>query len=447
MNLKKYILLCLSVLAIVSSVYGQKKVVWLHGLQGDQTPSTWDMYQTHFTSTNGQVVKYASVFNSVKSAAASLTNEKINPSNQDIILVGHSMGGLVSRSMLPNNSKIKGIISAGSPNQGSSLIANAINGKVFNVFETGISKSSVAIDKSLAAAVFCAPPVSTISAPVAVGLNAFKNTALVGLAVAKSVIGDAISIYSTITPCTQDLLPSSSYVKESQSQYINVPYLNIYGAEDYWQVVRIAGSFLNMDKVKKVENIDVSYDESCFPTMYSALSITSQIQTAHNDVYQALVYPAIVMPWIWATRELVLSARHDWDGVYRYLETDMHNNFASMVGANAYELRSYCVEEWVEDDNLPLIENAPAKIISPNQPTTGHWERVCHTSYVPVTLEHDGILTSKAVIVPESKGVKIMNVRVPHVNHQEMGNQIEMRKIFEKAYNSDQYGQIFNLLK
>jgi len=442
MNYNKYILFIL--LLIVIGANAQKKVVWLHGLQGDQTPSTWDMYKTYFTPSNGEVIKYPSVFNSIKSAANDLTNTKINPANQDIILVGHSMGGLVSRSILQNNSKVKGLISAGSPNQGSSLISNAISGNVFNVFEIGVNKSSTAIDKSLTAAVFCAPPVSTIAAPIALGISTFKNIVLVGLTAAKGLLGFGISIYSTITPCTQDLLPTSTYIKESQNQYINVPYINVYGAEDYWQVVRIAGAFLNMSKVKDPVNIDVSYDEAYFPTMYSALSVTNQIQTAHNDVYQALIYPAIVMPWIWATRELVLSARHDWDGVYRYLETDMHNNFAGMVGANSYELRTYYVEVWVVDDPNQLLVKGFNKIAAPD-PTKGHWETVARTSYVPITLEHDGILTSKAVIVPESKGVKIFNKRVPGVNHQEMGNNIEMRKLFDVIYKTDTYDKVFNL--
>ncbi|MDD3079976.1 MAG: hypothetical protein PHH37_12870 [Paludibacter sp.] len=117
-----------------------------------------------------------------------------------------------------------------------------------------------------------------------------------------------------------------------------------------------------------------------------------------------------------------------------------------MVGANSYELQTYCVKEWVSDDpNLPLERaNGINKIISPN-PDNGHWETVCYTKYIPVTLEHDGILTSKAVIVPESKGVKIVNKRVPGVNHQEMGNNIEMRKLFDVIYKTNTYDKVFNL--
>jgi len=41
-------------------------------------------------------------------------------------------------------------------------------------------------------------------------------------------------------------------------------------------------------------------------------------------------------------------------------------------------------------------------------------------------------------------GGKIINVRVPHVNHMEMGNHREMREIFEKAYNG-YYDKTLNL--
>lgn len=438
-----------AILSMAIIVCAQKRVVWLHGLQGDQSPSTWDVYNMYFTPSNGQVVKYKSIFNSIKSAAASLSNDQINPQNQDVILVGHSMGGLVSRTMLQDNSKIIGVISAGTSHYGSNLIANAINGKVFNVFEIGVIKVNSALDKTLVASVFCAPPVSILAAPIAGGVYVFKCYALVGLVAIRVILGEAISVYSMITPCTQDLLPNSNYINELKNQRINIPYINIYAAEDYWQIVRIVGSLGNMDKVKKIENLDTSYDESYFSTINSALSTINYIKTAHNDVYKALFWPAIFMPWIWATRELLITARNEWDGVHRYIETDLHNNWSSMVGANTYELRTYCTEEWVNDvESLQSLEAPSKKIVSPDQLSSGHWERRCYTSYIPIALEHDGILNSKEAFLPQNLvGTygQIWNIRVSHVNHQEMGNHIEMKKIFNDAFINNSYGKVFSL--
>jgi len=439
MNIKKIIILLLLIISTIANA--QKKVLWLNGILGDQNPGMWNLYNNNLTPTNGETITYTSMFNSIKSIANSYPNQQINPTNKDLILVGYSLGGLVGRTMQLNNSYVKGIISAGCPNQGSALIANTISGNVFNVIDVGISKSNTAINNSSVATVFCAPPVSILSAPIVLGIEAFKTAALVGLGVVKEALGAAIDIYSTRTPCTQDLVPGSPYIVESQNKYISVPYINIYGAEDYWQVLRLAGSCANLVQMQDPANLDVSYDEIYFPTMYSALSTINTIQTIHDDVYQALVYPAIFMPWIWATRELVLSARHDWDGVYRYLETDMHNNYAGIVGANAYELRSYCVQEWFFDDPYMQIQGMN-KIVAPDQ-GVGHWETVCYTKNVPITLEHDGVVTSKAVIVPGTKGVKILNMRLAGTNHLEMGNKLEMRELLKEIFSGATYGQDF----
>ena len=70
------------------------------------------------------------------------------------------------------------------------------------------------------------------------------------------------------------------------------------------------------------------------------------------------------------------------------------------------------------------------------------------TSVVPVVRENDGMNCDKTVMLPETMvgpGGRIINIRAPHVNHMEMGNHPEMRKIFKIAFNTNDYAPIFKL--
>ncbi len=69
------------------------------------------------------------------------------------------------------------------------------------------------------------------------------------------------------------------------------------------------------------------------------------------------------------------------------------------------------------------------------------------TSVVPVVRENDGMNCDRTVMLPETMagpGGKIINVRVPQVNHMEMGNHPNMKIILQKAFKGG-YHDAFNL--
>lgn len=47
-------------LIISTTAFPQKKFIWLHGLEGEKGPNTWDIYQPYLTATNGFVIEYPS---------------------------------------------------------------------------------------------------------------------------------------------------------------------------------------------------------------------------------------------------------------------------------------------------------------------------------------------------------------------------------------------------
>lgn len=405
------------------TAYTQKKFIWLHGLEGEKGPNTWDIYQQYLTTTNGYVFEYPSN-NSITGIASNLYQNLIKPVEQDanLVVIAHSMGGLVARTLPDFSTKIKGIITVGTPNSGSVLLKNTLNGKTYDFFQQAIRMVSGAVDKSLLSGIFSGIPVTTIAAPIVIPITIFKNKTQDGvLTTLKIALQTGMGIYALGHPCIRDMLPESTFLQQLKVKNNTVPHINIYGAEDYWQVVRAISSLSKITEVKNPQYMDISFDQEFIPKIQAGLAFISQIQQTHNLVYKALAVPAIFMPWIWLTRELVLKARLEWDAIYRYLDVGMHADFACNMGAVEYRLQDYCIPTGI---NLQKL--------------------TCKKSYLPCILENDGILSRQDVITGLNSTNKTYNVRVLGVNHQEMGNHIEMRKLLEQIIINKKYGNEFS---
>lgn len=419
--MKNIILIVCFILSMTA--FTQKKFIWLHGLEGAKGPNTWDIYQQYLTATNGFVIEYPSD-NTIAGIANKLylNDIKTIAFDNDLVIIAHSMGGLVARSLTGLSPKIKGIITVGTPNSGSVLLKNTLSGKTYDFFHQAIRMASGAVDNSLLSGIFSGFPVTTIAAPIVIPITIFKNSTRDGVLTSlKIVLQTGMGIYALSHPCIRDMLPGSALLQHLNTKTDTVPHVNIYGAEDNWQVVRAIGSLSKINDVKNPQYRDQSFDQEYVPKMQAGLVFISQIQQTHNLVYKALAVPAIFMPWIWLTRELILKARLEWDALYRYLDVGMHADFASNMGAVEYRLQDYCIPTGIDLQKLS-----------------------CKKSYVPFILENDGILSRQDVISGMEHKNNIYNVRVLGVNHQEMGNHIEMRKLLEEIIINKKYGNAFS---
>ena len=408
---------------IATGVFPVQKYIWLHGLEGQKGSNTWDIYKQHLTNENGYIFEYESS-KSIPAIAGDIYTNQISlvEGNDNLILIGHSMGGLVARSVQLLSPGVKGIITVGAANSGSVLLANTLNGKTYDYFSKAVRMVNAAVDKSLLSGIFSGPPVTIIALPVIAPINLFKDVVVnKTLDLLKLSYQIGIGIYALGHPCIRDMLPNSTYLRSLNATSCNVPVLNIYGSEDYWQVVRAVGTLKNVTEVKNPLNMDKNYDMEFVSKMQSALGIIYQIRRTHNLVYNALAVPAIFMPWIWLTRELVLDARFEWDAIYRYFETGIHADFATNMGSVEYRLQNYCIPTGFDLN-----------------------KKSCTQKYLPYIIENDGILSRKDVISPLLTGINIHNIRVSGVNHQEMGNHIEMRKLLEGIINYKTYGETFS---
>lgn len=408
---------------ITTGAFPVQKYIWLHGLEGQKGSNTWDIYKQHLTNENGYLIEYESS-KSIPAIAGDIYTNQISlvEGNDNLILIGHSMGGLVARSVQLLSPGVKGIITVGAANSGSVLLANTLNGKTYDYFSKAVRMVNAAVDKSLLSGIFSGPPVTIIALPVIGPINVFKDVIVnKTLDLMKLSYQIGIGIYALGHPCIRDMLPNSTYLRTLNATSCNVPVLNIYGSEDYWQVVRAVGTLKNVAEVKNPLNMDKNFDMEFVSKMQSALGIIYQIQRTHNLVYNALAVPAIFMPWIWLTRELLLDARYEWDAIYRYFETGIHADFATNMGSVEYRLQNYCIPTGFDLN-----------------------KKKCTQKYLPYIIENDGILSRKDVISPLLTGINIHNIRVSGVNHQEMGNHIEMRKLLEGIINYKTYGETFS---
>jgi pimeloyl-ACP methyl ester carboxylesterase len=418
----KKVLLTILFSSVVYGLQSTDNYIWLHGLEGDRGSNTWDIYSAMFTPAVGHVLSYSSN-NSINAIANNLYKKHIQSieAGGSVVVIGHSMGGLVARALLNYTNRINGIVTVGTPHNGSTLLSNTLDGKVYNFFEHAITMSNNAIETSLWSGLFAGFPVTTLAAPLIIPVSYFKNmTVNSTLFLLRNAMNSGISIYRFRHSCINDMRPNSDFLRQLNSTGRRIPIVNIYGAEDHWQVVRALGSLSSVEEVKNPVHTDVEFDQKFFPAMYSGLGLVNQVQTTHNLVYNALGVAAVFMPWIRVTRELVLKARFNWDEIYRYLETGIHTDLAETMGAVEYRLQNYCMPYSLDLKKLK-----------------------CRTAFLPVVTENDGVVARTDVHLPSSAGLPVFNVRVKGVNHQEMGNHIAMRRLFDEIINRKSYGAVF----
>jgi len=430
----KRIFIILSIISTFAfSIYAGKKVFYIHGTfvesasrdHSDEDTHKLGIYKRVFTSTNGTLCWYDSK-NKLHDIGTHCYNTYVKPqeTNNDVILVGHSMGGSVARTMLDKSPNIKGLISLGTANNGSVFFNKLSSGDVWFFLQDMYNKGSNAITVSKVNIANALLPGSIFAACVTARINIYnsnKDKTLNFLKIGFNNI--AVPVFNYYYPCLNEMAQNSTFNNELNAKKINVPYINIYGAEDSWEFVRLLSTQAQLKDVNSIKNIDKTYDEDGVKLLNGGLSVVNLVQDAHDVLYNVMSVVSVVVWRYKSTKELVRQARYNWDGLYKYMQTDMHNEISKYNGSYQYEPRTYSYTIWGKTYTT--------------------------TSYVPVVRENDGMNCDKTVMLPETMagpGGKIINIRAPHVNHMEMGNHPKMKEIFINAYNGV-YHDAFNLGK
>lgn len=408
-----------------------KKVFYIHGTfaesaskdHSDEDTHKLGIYKRVFTTTNGTLCWYDSR-NKLHDIGTHCYNTYVKPqeTNNGVVLVGHSMGGSVARTMLDKSPNIKGVITAGTANYGSVFFNKLSSGDVWFFMQDMYNKGSNAVTVSKVNIANALLPGSSFAASVTARVGIYNSGKDKTLNFLKNGFNNvAVPVFNYFYPCLNEMAQNSTFNNELNAKKINVPYINIYGAEDAWEFVRLLSTQAQLKDVNNIKNIDKTYDEDGVKLLNGGLSVVNFVQDAHDVLYNVMSAVSVVVWRYKSTKELVLQARYNWDGLYKYIQTDMHNEISKYNGSYQYEQCTYRY--------------------------TISGRTYTFTSYVPVIRENDGMNCDKTVMLPETMagtGGRIINIRAPHVNHMEMGNHIEMRKIFINAYNG-YYDKTFNL--
>lgn len=416
--MKKYIFAALMCLFAMQG-FAQKQVQWIHGLNSDK--SFWQRYRQTLVPASYRGTEITWDATEHTTVIARSVGTKVTSNS---ILIGHSAGGLVARAVQKANSNVKAVVTVGTPNQGAGIVQAMNNKAYYNVIDDLEWRGQRALSKTATALTHGAPPISWIFGPLAITGNLVGGIFISVYTDNGKVILDQYANSFQSQPIVKAMAPESGYMYTLNNHYINVPIVNLYGAEDYWQVIRLGGSAANLSNiVAKSNTSDRTYDETYFSQVRSIQSTVNSIAGVHEKVYKALAWPAIGIPWIWGTRELVKNAENEWWSIANYVAYDMHNIYSEMIGAVHYEWRSY---------------------------TTGWWFwKKTHWYTVPIFEEHDGLVANKHSQMGVDQGANVLNVRILGVNHLEMSGHPLMKDILSRILNTSkstnrEYGKAFD---
>lgn len=425
MNNKRIIfVICLTLMTM--SIHAQKKVYWIHGF--NESSTFWERYRTTITPYNmGKEIQWYSSI-TMKDNAEYVNFDIRNDSKSPSILIGHSAGGLISRSVQKLNDNVKGIITVGTPNKGAGIADALKNNSLNNVGEDAINRIEDALEVgSLATASsvtsFFTPVTKLITSLISAGVVDVNGIADIGQSLANKYIDEMKSSFLK-SSATADLLPSSDYLKNLNSSKASVPIINIYGNEYEKRLVRIASSAYYKDSAISLSNVNDKQFDDKFNNIYkSALGIFTALESLHYtrgtiDAILGIFYP----PYL-SVSSMNFNAASKWASVQRFIEYDVHNDWSQIIGAVHYEKKTY---------------------------TTGFlWWKKKHTKYVPVYENHDGFIPNKSSMMEASMGVNIRNREVKGVNHMEMSSHPDIKKLLREilfpSQTNNEYHANFNI--
>jgi len=420
---KLYIVLLGALLGV--NLYSQNtsntnKVYWIHGL-GDNS-SVWTVYKNALVAEENRGKDISWYASSGLASSANRLNSNINYNDglvyngKKAIVFGHSAGGLIARKAASQNSRIRAVVTAGTPNNGTRLGWAINDNSVYNATDKviGSLQTSLAIGSIAANTLIPGLAGSIISQ---LGFIAAIGGGQAASCYAKNAIDNYLAAFKE-SQAVKDMTPGSSFLNGINTTP-TVPLINIYGNEDGNRLIRLAGSAVNKDKIDSPDNAnDQTYDEALFPLYNSLIGTSIGLQVLHYSAGATATVLGFWFPYLFSAAALNYSAGASWTCTYRIMQYDVHNDWDDIIGASHYETR-YQYHQFL-------------------------WWRWT-TSYVVKIYENsDGFIPNNSSIMNETKGPRIRNIEIPGVNHLEMNSHVLMRQRLTDILTGDQYGTEFN---
>lgn len=417
-------------------------VYWIHGLYEDAL--FWKDFCEEVTPNNGTCLEYDSDHPGGAAGIAAELNKLISD-EKEAVLIGHSAGGLIARSIMQMNSNVTAVITVGTPNKGAGIVASVRSEGYMSIVNQILNNANSALDNAESALNEAQQFLFLQWSEV---IRNFINEAAY-VRVLNKMIDDFDR--STISKWVDENYNSPLfYDMDSNSNYLRT--LNSYplksgqklycidGQEDKGQLYRLLGTAANMDRIKG-SGSRATYDTELTQSGGAVYELLAYIQEGIDICYMG--HDEIEKRWTWGhigrASDLLVSAAHDLEYLRDYLDTYIHSDWSDEIGAYHYE------QELVTIPIPPIIGGGSTELdpggntggglgtFNPGISTGGYTQE---WRTIKVSDPHDGLIGLTASSTRDTDGYDGYRTDVAGVNHMEMGSHQAMLDVIEEAFNN-----------
>lgn len=416
-------------------------VYWIHGLYEDAL--FWKDFCEEITPDNGTCLEYDSDHPEGAAGIASELNKLISD-DKEAVLIGHSAGGLIARSIMQMNSNVTAVITVGTPNKGAGIVTSVKSEGYMSIVNQILNNTNSALDNAESALNEAQQYLFLQWSEI---IRNFINEAAYVRVLNKMIDDfDKSTISNWVdenynSPLFFDMDSNSSYLRTLNSYTLKSgqKLYCIDGQEDKGQLYRLLGTAANMDRIKG-SGSRTTYDTELTEYGGTVYELLAYIQEGIDLCYMG--HDEIEKRWTWGhigrASDLLVSAAHDLEYLRDYLDTYIHSDWSDEIGSFHYEQRLVTIPIPPVDTDITIDigtgSNTGGNIGTLNPGTgTGEYTQVWRT--IKISDPHDGLIGLTTSSTRDIDGYDVYRTDVTGVNHMEMGSHQAMLDAIKNAYN------------
>ncbi|MBR5249551.1 MAG: hypothetical protein IKV28_03075 [Bacteroidales bacterium] len=433
-----YFCMLFSISEISAQSTQNRLVYWIHGLNEDA--SFWEGMCEELTPDNGICLEYDSDHTGGINGIAADLNAQI-PSDRYVILVGHSAGGLVARSIQQLNSKVIGVITVGTPNYGAPIV----NSMQTSSYENIVERLADQIENTIMTAYY-----DLLGVYDDFWFLFNYRDKILELATTIRASGFFVDILETEAmyyldewkdgllnqPMVLDMHPESSYIQSMMADSTNLRSVSsIHGEESEGQLYRLISSAISNSQTGIPNDSLFEEEQNALFELEGLVLWSMNLANRTKNVTKWLrfVYPVPLFIMNSLLNHLS-STLASLASLLRYINVDIHTDWAEEIGAYHFEERTIRIPIYDNGGihiggggiDGPIID-IPGEEVGDFGQIIGYVEEV---RTVLVNESHDGLIPSSSALI-RTTGSTYHEFTVSGANHLEMKNHAGIKVCIE----------------